>query len=171
MTRLFLRLVALFLSAGALAQTVVTRPGPLSNEPPLLTFVSPDASLVARPQEEEKVAPPVPAIRFQLEAAAASDAAPAIVFRSSAPKIFIRWRGENLPIGSTVRLVWVAEDVGDVMEPNFIVDQKDTVVTTPNFGARFTLDRPLDGWAAGKYRVDLFVNDALKDTLGVTINE
>ena len=81
----------------------------------------------------------------------------------------MRWTGEQLPVSGTVRVVWIAEDVGDVAPANFIVDQMATIVDAPQSGAQFTLSRPKDGWAAGKYRVDLYLDDQLVQSVKVTI--
>ncbi len=70
-----------------------------------------------------------------------------------------------------VRVAWIAENVGDLVPPDFVVDERETAVTTPNFSARFTLSRPTDGWAPGRYRLDLHVNDELAQSLTVTIRE
>lgn len=167
------------LVANGHAQDVITNapeemPVPLSSPAPLLTFVSPDASLVARPTD---AAPPVtlpqptPPMTIKLEAMRDINAKPQTAFPAKTPSIIIRWHGDNLPIGGTVRVAWVAEEVGDLVEPGFIIDQTQTEVETSKLGARFTISRPRDGWAPGKYRVDLFVDDELKDTLGVTIEE
>ena len=82
-------------------------------------------------------------------------------FKSDVQNIYVRWQGHNLPAGAKVRVAWVAEDVGDLVDPNFVIDETETVATTPNFSARFTLGRPPDGWAGGKYRVEFYVNDFL----------
>jgi len=115
--------------------------------------------------------PSPPPIQTRIEAANAREALPETTFRSDARSIFVRWSGRSLPAPCIVRIAWIAEDVGDLVAPNFIVDQNETHVETAAFGARFTISRPADGWAAGKYRVDLYVNDELKDTLGVTISD
>src|SRR3954452_580632 len=171
------------LLAGVVAtgrtQTVTTNPAdesalPLSSPPPLLTFVSPDASLVARPTDgapRVPLAPAAPPMSLKLEAMRDVNAKPQTKFAAKTPSIIIRWHGENLPVGGTVRVAWVAEDVGDLVESGFVIDQTRTQVETSKFGARFTISRPRDGWAPGKYRVDLFVDDELKDTLGITIEE
>lgn len=92
-------------------------------------------------------------------------------FNSDVKNIYVRWHGHDLPEGARVRLAWVAVDVGDIVDPNFIVDQTETVAPAPDSSARFTLGRPPDGWAAGKYRVDFFINDALELSVPVTITE
>ncbi|HEY0368498.1 MAG TPA: hypothetical protein VGC85_02780 [Chthoniobacterales bacterium] len=163
------------------AQTVTTshdeEPLRLASPAPLLTFVSPDASFVARPDETKSAAPeaelaasPQPA-HITLETARETTAPPETTFRADTRNIVIRWHGENMRVGAMVRVAWVAEDVGEIVEPGFVIDQFPTEVETSKFGAHFTLSRPRDGWAAGKYRVDLFVDDELKDTLGVTIRD
>ena len=68
-------------------------------------------------------------------------------------------------------MAWIAEDVGDVAPRNFIIDEKEMEVTTASFGARFTLSRPKDGWAVGKYRLELYLDDGLVQTTKVTIRE
>jgi hypothetical protein len=90
-------------------------------------------------------------------------------FKSNIENIYVRWRGRGLPEGARVRVTWVAEDVGDLVEPNFIVDETESVAPTPDASARFTLGRPPDGWAEGKYRVEFYVNDELEETIRVTI--
>ncbi|MGI9089090.1 MAG: hypothetical protein ACR2HH_15330 [Chthoniobacterales bacterium] len=92
-------------------------------------------------------------------------------FRTNAPNIFVRWTGENLPVGSHVRVAWVVDNVGEIAPENFIIDQNETTVTDPKYGAQFTLARPKDGWAAGKYRVELYLDDKLLDTAKVTIRD
>ena len=92
-------------------------------------------------------------------------------FKSDAPNIYVRWHGHDLPVGATVRVAWVAEDVGDLVDPNFIVDETESVAPTPDASARFTLGRPPDGWAEGKYRLEFYVNDELVETIKVTISK
>ncbi len=90
-------------------------------------------------------------------------------FKSDVANIYVRWQGHDLPEGATVRVAWVAEDVGDLVEPNFIIDETESVAPTPDASARFTLGRPPDGWAEGKYRVEFYVNELLVETVKVTI--
>lgn len=116
-------------------------------------------------------APPPSAPSILLEASAERDGPVQLEFKSDAPHIFVRWSGVNLPVGAYVRVAWIAEDVGDVAPANFIIDQTETEIETPEFGARFTLSRPQDGWAAGKYRAELYVEDDLVQSLKVTIGD
>ena len=97
------------------------------------------------------------------------DGEPTTEFRSNAPNIFVRWQGAHLPLDAIVRVAWVAEDVGDVAPANFVVDQTATIVGVPEARAQFTLSRPRDGWATGKYRVDVYLVDKLLQSAKVTI--
>jgi hypothetical protein len=90
-------------------------------------------------------------------------------FKSNVENIYVRWHGRGLPEGAHVRVVWIAEDVGDLAEPNFIVDETESIAPTPDASARFTLGRPPDGWAEGQYRLEFYVNDELEETIKVTI--
>jgi hypothetical protein len=90
-------------------------------------------------------------------------------FKSDVENIYVRWHGHGLPEGARVRVAWIAEDVGDLVEPNFVVDETENAVPAPDASARFTLGRPPDGWAEGKYRVEFYVNDELEETVRVAI--
>ena len=90
-------------------------------------------------------------------------------FKSDVANIYVRWQGHDLPEGATVRVAWVAEDVGDLVEPNFVIDETESVAPAPDASARFTLGRPPDGWAEGKYRVEFYVNELAVETVKVTI--
>jgi hypothetical protein len=90
-------------------------------------------------------------------------------FKSSVENIYVRWHGRGLPVNAKIRVAWVAEDVGDLVEPNFVIDETETIAPDPDSSARFTLGRPPDGWAEGKYRVEFYINDELEEAVKVTI--
>jgi hypothetical protein len=92
-------------------------------------------------------------------------------FKSDVAHIYVRWHGHDLPEAARVRVAWVAEDVGDLVEPNFVIDETVTIAPVPNASARFTLGRPPDGWAEGKYRVEFYVDNLLVETVKVTIGK
>lgn len=157
-----------------------TAPPSASATPPPQT--APDA-IPASPANESAPgsaspgpSPPVPSASagpptIQLEVSSEHEGEPRTDFSSDTPNIFVHWAGAGLSVGATVRVAWIAEDVGDIAPPNFIVDETSTEVTRSDFAARFTLSRPRDGWAAGKYRVELYLEDALLQTLKVTIHD
>lgn len=115
----------------------------------------------------EKTAAPLKKLSVKISGDPAGEAK--TEFKSDTPRIYVLWYGHNLPEGAKVRVAWVAEDVGDLVEPNFIIDETETVAAVPDANARFTLGRPPDGWAEGKYRVEFYVDDLLVETVKVTI--
>ncbi len=109
--------------------------------------------------------------KITLEVAAEPEGSPQTEFPSDIANIFVRWSGEQLPINADLLVAWVAEDVGDIAPHNFIIDDTETTITQSEYGARFTLSRPKDGWAEGKYRVDLYLDDIVMQSVSVTIHD
>jgi hypothetical protein len=165
---------------------VVLKPQPTS--PPVATV--PEAKPVTSPKVETAPQPPAttPAPTAAEAAAPPDGNAPAVStkkltvevssepsgglktrFKSTVPNLYVRWHGRDLPKGATIRVAWVAEDVGDIVEPNFIIDETESTASTPDASARFTLGRPPDGWAEGKYRLEFYIDDVLEETIKVTI--
>lgn len=164
----FAALLFAFVAVGTRAEDAETE----KNNTP-----TPSIEITAASEPEPSAAPspaepaPSPQMRISIAAARKLDGKPETTYATAVPNIYVRWRGENLPVGSVARLAWIAEDVGDIVDPNFVIDRDITVIPTSTFSTRFTISRPSDGWAAGKYRVDLFVDDVLRDTLGITIRD
>ena len=125
------------------------------------------------PGDEAAVSQPAPSPSpgVTLEVAAEREGKAQTEFRSDAANIFVRWSGRNLPSGVTVRIAWVVEDVGDLAPPDFVIDETDSIITMPELEARFTLSPPMDGWAEGKYRVELYIDNTLMQEVKVTIRD
>ena len=79
-----------------------------------------------------------------------------------------RWRGHGLRKNARVRAVWIAQDTG-IAPVDFKVDEATAVAPIADAFGKFTLSRPPDGWATGKYRVEFYVDDKLTDTVELTI--
>jgi hypothetical protein len=144
-------------------------PSPASS-PKSVAVVSPVAAPPQpAPSPEEKA--PEPTKKLTVEVSSDPAGGLKTQFTSSVVNIYVRWHGHDLPEGARVRVAWVAEDVGDLVEPNFVIDETETVAPAPDASARFTLGRPPDGWAEGKYRVDFYVDDLPVETVQVTIGK
>lgn len=158
---------------GRLLQRVTTALRKYSPATPesAATFANERPSLEIAVQNESSPAPPQSRAEVQLELASTREGPAAMEFRSDVPHIFLRWRGRHLPVDSTVRIAWIAEDVGDLAPPNFVVDQVERTVESPDFAGRFTLSRPEDGWATGKYRAELYLDGELRASMPVTIRD
>jgi hypothetical protein len=141
-------------------------------EPPVSPSPSPPPDQTASPPirgPEVQTEPAQAGKRLTVEVSTDPTGGSKSEFKSNVENIYVRWHGHALPEGARVRVAWIAEDVGDLVEPNFIVDETETVVPASDASARFTLGRPPDGWAEGKYRVEFYVNDELEETIRVTI--
>jgi hypothetical protein len=162
--------------AEVLSKPVVS-PSPAAPMPaeqqPKSSPIPPSGPSVTPPSEPatspaEKVAP---AKKLTVEVSSEPAGGLKTQFKSDVANIYVRWHGHELPERARVRVAWVAEDVGDLVEPNFIIDETETVAPAPDASARFTLGRPPDGWAEGKYRVEFYVDDILLETVRVTIGK
>ena len=74
----------------------------------------------------------------------------------------------NAPDDTTVRAVWYAVDVGDVAPANTLIDE----ATLTSGSATLTFDLVSDTqWPPGTYRVELYLNDELSQTLDFSVAE
>jgi hypothetical protein len=162
-------------TGGLLQRTVLE----LQERPKVIAKPEPTPSPSVAPRPVETPSPPIrgPEVemgpstgkRLLVEVSTDPGGGSKTEFKSDVENIYVRWHGRGLPEGARVRVVWIAEDVGGLVEPNFIVDETETVAPASDSSARFTLGRPPDGWAEGKYRVEFYVNDEIEETVRVTI--
>lgn len=92
-------------------------------------------------------------------------------FKVETPKIYARWRGHGLRDRAAIRVVWIAEDIGDIAPPNYTIDEATTTATSPDAHGTFTLSKPDDGWAPGNYRVEFYVDADLIETVRLKITK
>jgi hypothetical protein len=92
-------------------------------------------------------------------------------FSTAAPKICARWQGHGLRSQASIRVVWIAEDVGEVAPPNYKIDEAKATASIPGARGVFTLSRPEDGWAPGAYRVEFYVDGELIETVKLKIGQ
>ncbi len=90
-------------------------------------------------------------------------------FSSDTPEIYARWQGHRLRKGAKVRAVWVAENIGEDVPPDYKVDEASSIAESPTAHGIFTLSRPNDGWAPGDYRAEFYVDDGLVETVKLKI--
>jgi hypothetical protein len=106
--------------------------------------------------------------KLEASVSTSSDGDPLDVVSADALQIVARWRGHGLRKNARIRAVWIAQDTG-VAPVDFKVDEATAVASVSNAFGKFTLSRPSDGWATGKYRVEFYVDDELSDTVDLTI--
>jgi hypothetical protein len=94
---------------------------------------------------------------------------PMTTFSSSTPEIYARWQGERLRPGASVKAIWIAENIGEDIPQNYKVDEASIIAENPTAQGMFTLARPEDGWAAGDYRVEFYVDNVLINAVQMKI--
>ena len=73
----------------------------------------------------------------------------------------------NAPDDTTLKASWYAVDVGAAAAPNTLIDEAS--MTTGSAVVTFDLAHD-DAWPPGTYKVDLFLNDELNQTLNFSVN-
>jgi hypothetical protein len=106
---------------------------------------------------------------FEASVSTSTAGAPMDIISSDALQIVARWRVRRPAGNAKVRAVWIAEDTGGIAPADYKIDEATAIATPPESVGTFTLSRPPDGWAVGKYRVEFYVQDALAGTARVTI--
>lgn len=79
-------------------------------------------------------------------------------FAPGTPKIFVHAGLADVAHGSKVSSDWIAEDTGGVAPPNYKIDSVTLDTGMLTNVVTFSLSKPNNGWPAGKYRVDLFID-------------
>jgi hypothetical protein len=94
---------------------------------------------------------------------------PTTTFPSNTREIYARWHGQRLRQGANVKAVWIAENIGEDFPQDYKVDEASVTAATPRAHGAFTLARPEDGWMAGDYRVEFYVDNVLVDAVKMKI--
>jgi len=85
------------------------------------------------------------------------------VFAPDTPRIYVVFALADVPQGTVVKSVWVAEKTG-VAEPNTKLDEATLTMGGAQNSGRFWYSRPTSGWPVGEYRVDLSIGERLAET-------
>jgi hypothetical protein len=78
-------------------------------------------------------------------------------FTPDTPKIFVVCRLADVPAGTRLKSVWIAEKT-DVAPPNYEIDSYELTGGGDMNRISFSFSRPDAGWPAGDYRVDLYID-------------
>lgn len=99
------------------------------------------------------------------------DAKPTTSFAPDVAKIYAFYIGEGIKSGDTLRAVWTVEDVGEAAPKGAKIDEATLTADRDNPSDAFSLSKPAKGWPLGQYKVELYCNDKLAQTLSFTISE
>jgi len=90
-------------------------------------------------------------------------------FMSDTPKLYTMFKTKGIQNGDKIRGVLIAENVGDVAPANSQVLEKTLTLEQDTDDGDFNFSKPTNGWPAGKYRVDIYVNGELATSAKFTI--
>ena len=90
-------------------------------------------------------------------------------FAPDTEKIYALFKTKGAKSGDKIRAVLIAEDVGDVAPANTKVLDKTIDMEGDTEDGDFNFSKPTKGWPAGKYRVDVYVNEDLVTTAKFTV--
>ena len=172
---------------GSTAEVVVSSPTSLDRATPLATpratptpkaTPAPTRTSVATPAATPTPnlgQPGTPTPSDSVKAVLASDVTgeyapidPTSTFSTDSPKVYLAFTTTDLPSGSTLSAVWVAEKVDADVSPNYVIDHADLKVSGSQAGD-FSLSSPAAGFPKGNYRVDLYLNGTLIELFSFTV--
>jgi len=100
---------------------------------------------------------------------------PSNSFSINTPQIFCAFTLTEDARGKTIEAVWIAEDVGAVAPPNYVIDTWSA--TLPPSSSLFQIEPgmtvlsiPDNGWPVGRYRLELRFDGVTDRVLPFTIN-
>lgn len=86
---------------------------------------------------------------------------PTAIFATNTPKLYAIFKTKGVKNGDKLRAVWIADDVGEVAPAATKIDEKTLTMEGDTDDGAFTLSKPFKGWPAGKYHVEIYVNEHL----------
>ena len=95
----------------------------------------------------------------------------ATAFTSADTNVYIVYHGDALKKGDKIRAVWYIEDGGKAIDKNAKVSESTNVANRDNAEGYLNIAKPAAGWPTGKWRVDLFVNDASAGSYKFTVSK
>lgn len=90
-------------------------------------------------------------------------------FTSDTTNIFVIFKTKGLKDGDKLHGVLIAEDVGDAAPANTKVLEKELAMDGDTDAGDFKFIKPTNGWPAGKYHVEIYVNDELATKVSFAI--
>jgi len=99
---------------------------------------------------------------------------PKNTFATNTPMIYLVCDSDNVKKSQAVKAVWIAADTNNAAPANYKIDEKSTqvpddVASNQTYTAKFSLSKPTNGWPAGTYHVDLYVDNALNQSVPFSV--
>ncbi|MFJ1269253.1 DUF4189 domain-containing protein [Legionella lytica] len=98
---------------------------------------------------------------------------PKEVFTKDTQVLYVFWKSTQLKEGQKIKSVWMAENTNQAAPSNYKIDEVELTLqpgTATNliallpgnqWSGKFKITKPNKGWPAGKYRMDIYVDDNL----------
>ena len=94
----------------------------------------------------------------------------ATTFSPDVLNIYLIWKGEQLQPGDEIRVLWIAEDVGEASPTESKIGERSIPVHKSNDGGSCFVSRPRDQlWPVGKYRAEIYIGKRVVGVLRFTI--
>jgi len=87
-------------------------------------------------------------------------------FPANTSQIVCAWKSQGVRPGVVIRGVWVAPDNAKLLESSKVAD---ALFGGDERSGVFSIHRPPDGWAAGRYKLDIYLDNALARTVPFSI--
>jgi len=95
---------------------------------------------------------------------------PATTFPADVLSIYLIWKSEQLQPGDEIRVIWIAEDIGNAGPEESKIGERSIPVHTPNEDGSCFISRPHDRvWPVGKYRAEVYIGKRAAAVLKFTI--
>ena len=99
------------------------------------------------------------------------DSEPTDVFAPDVAQIWAFFKTKGSKKGDKIRVVWIAEDVGDSAAPETKIDEGTLTADKDDYNGAFSLSKPTKGWPLGDYRVDIYNGDEVATSVSFAIEE
>ena len=90
-------------------------------------------------------------------------------FSTDTAKVYIMFKTKGISNGDKVRGVLFADDVGDAAPANNKILEKTLTLEEDTQDGDFNFSKPTNGWPAGKYHVEIYVNGELATKVKYTV--
>jgi hypothetical protein len=93
---------------------------------------------------------------------------PTSTFPTDSAKIYLAFEARDLPAGTHLEAIWIAERVDAPVPAGYEVTRS-TITVQGNQVGNFALSRPNPGFPTGQYHVDLYLDGSLIGTYPFTV--
>jgi hypothetical protein len=94
----------------------------------------------------------------------------ATTFPADVLNIYLIWKGEGLQPGDEIRVVWIAEGVGEASADESKIGERSIPVHKSDDSGSCFVSRPRDRlWPVGKYRTEIYIGKRVVGVLRFTI--